>query len=69
MVCNQLASRSAYAKEYAEEYAEEQINLQRKKDIERMLNQGILTHEQIAVSLDVSIDFVKNIADNREIAN
>ena len=58
-----------YAKEYAEEYAEEQINLQRKKDIERMLNQGILTHEQIAVSLDVSIDFVKNIADNREIAN
>ena len=55
--------------EYAEEYAEEQINLQRKKDIERMLNQGILTHEQIAVSLDVSIDFVKNIADNREIAN
>ncbi len=40
-----------YAKEYAEEYAEEQINIQRKKDIERMLKQVILTHEQIAVSL------------------
>ena len=83
MYNNELAERFRYFKEkqggkdnmcrlveeYAEAYAEEQINLQRKKDIERMLNQGILTHEQIAVSLDVSIDFVKNIADNREIAN